>query len=265
MNTILITAVFAAGLALVLGILLCVFRSVFHVETDVLIGVIRETLPGANCGACGFPGCDGFAAACAAKEADPAKCTVSDAANTKKRAELLGGSADVKPVVAVVGCQGSPEYAVYKGVYTGLKNCRGAKIVPNGVKVCAWGCIGFGDCVEVCAFGALSMGPNGLPIIDRAKCKGCKRCILECPQGIIRLIGAEEKGAFAFCNNRNPIKPAVRKACKIGCIKCEACVKKCPVQAITMEYSIPKIDYSKCTSCGECVEKCPQKVLGLTG
>lgn len=84
MNIILLTAIFAALLALVLGILLGIFRKVFHVETDVLVGLIRETLPGANCGACGFPGCDGFAAAVAASEAAPDKCTVSDAESTKK-------------------------------------------------------------------------------------------------------------------------------------------------------------------------------------
>ncbi|MDR2841755.1 MAG: RnfABCDGE type electron transport complex subunit B [Spirochaetaceae bacterium] len=257
------TVIFAASLTLILGVLLCVFRKVFHVETDVLISVIRETLPGANCGACGFPGCDGYASAVAAKAATPDKCTVSDAESTKKRAALVGGSANVVPVVAIAACQGRDGLALLKGEYTGAKTCRAAVVGSNGTKVCAWGCMGFGDCIKVCKFDALSMGSDGIPVVDLSKCKGCRACANECPQGIYRFVGKEEKGAFAFCNNRNTIKPAVKKACKIGCIKCEVCVKKCPAEAITMDNCIPKIDYSKCTSCGECVEKCPQKVLKL--
>ena len=263
MNIIIVTAIFAAALAFVLGLALCIFRKVFHVETDVLVGLIRETLPGANCGACGFPGCDGFAAACAAQEAAPGKCTVSDAESTKKRAALVGGSGDITPLAAVVTCQGVKGCALEKGIYTGLKTCRAAKIASNGVKVCSWGCIGFGDCVKACPFGAIAFGEGGVPAVDRAKCRGCKLCATECPQGVIRMVKADDKGALAFCNNRNPIKAAVRKACKAGCIKCELCVKKCPAQAIVMNSGVPKIDYAKCTSCGECVEKCPQKVLRL--
>jgi Na+-translocating ferredoxin:NAD+ oxidoreductase RNF subunit RnfB len=263
MNIILLTAIFAAVLALILGVLLGIFRKVFNVETDVLVGLIRETLPGANCGACGFPGCDGFAAAVASSEAAPDKCTVSDAESTKKRAALVGGSADIRPVVAVAACQGSAEFAPSKGLYTGLQSCRGAKISSGGTKLCAWGCMGFGDCVKVCKFGALEMGANGIPVIDPDKCKGCKVCVSECPQGIIRVVDKGQTGAFAFCNNRNTIKPMVKKTCKTGCGKCTACVKKCPEQAITLEYGIPAIDYSKCNSCGTCVEVCPQKVMRL--
>ncbi|MDR2841952.1 MAG: RnfABCDGE type electron transport complex subunit B [Spirochaetaceae bacterium] len=257
------TAIFAGVLALLLGILLAIFRKVFHVETDVFVSIIRETLPGANCGACGFPGCDGFAAAVAAKEADPGKCTVSDAASAQKRAELVGGKIDPKSYVAVVACHGTSDVALLKGDYTGLKTCRGAKISSGGTKACSWGCMGFGDCVSVCKFDALSMGQNGLPVIDREKCKGCKVCVSECPQGIIRIIEKEQKGTFAFCNNRNPIKPMVRKTCKAGCGKCGVCAKKCPEQAIVIENGLPVIDYSKCKSCGTCVEACPQKVLQL--
>jgi Na+-translocating ferredoxin:NAD+ oxidoreductase RNF subunit RnfB len=263
MNIILSTAIFAAVLAAILGILLGIFRRVFNVTTDVLVSLIRETLPGANCGACGFPGCDGFAEAVASHEAAPGKCTVSDAESTKKRASIVGGSADIKPVVAVTACHGTNEAAAQKGIYTGLQSCRGAKIGSGGTKLCSWGCMGFGDCVKVCKFDALSMGANGIPVIDDDKCKGCKLCVSECPQGIIRLIPQGQKGVFAFCNNRNAIKPMVRKTCKAGCSKCGICVKKCPSEAIVLENGIPRIDYSKCDSCGACVESCPQKVMLL--
>jgi Na+-translocating ferredoxin:NAD+ oxidoreductase RNF subunit RnfB len=257
------TAIFAALLALVLAVLLCIFRSVFHVETDVLVGLIRETLPGANCGACGFPGCDGLAAAIAARDAPPTKCTVSSAEQTKKRAELVGGSAEVVPVRAVLACQGTCSKAKPKGQYTGEKNCRGAKISANGTKACLWGCIGFGDCVAACKFGALSMGKDGLPVIDEAVCVGCGACAGECPNQLIKLLPRARKGAFALCQNRSTKKPQVKKNCTSGCIKCGICQKNCPEQAIKLVNGIPEVDATKCTSCGTCADKCPQKVLTL--
>jgi RnfABCDGE-type electron transport complex B subunit len=263
MNIVVLTAIFAASLALILGILLGIFRKVFHVETDVLVSLVRETLPGANCGACGFPGCDGFAAAVAAKEAEPTKCTVSDAENTKKRAALVGGSADVTPKVAVLACRGTCDHAKDKGVYTGEKNCRGAKIVSNGTKACAWGCIGFGDCVAVCKFDALSIGEGGLPVINVKKCTGCGMCAAECPNALLKLVPRAQKGAFALCQNRNTKKPEVKRTCDIGCGKCGVCEKNCPSGALKLVNGIPEIDYTKCTGSGVCIEKCPQKVLVL--
>ncbi|MDR2601989.1 MAG: RnfABCDGE type electron transport complex subunit B [Spirochaetaceae bacterium] len=264
MNIVITTAIFSACLAFVLGVLLCIFRKIFHVETDVLVSLIRETLPGANCGACGFPGCDGFATACAGREADASKCTVSSAEQTKKRAELVGGNAAAfKPLIAKPACAGSCEKAPAKGLYTGAKSCRAAKIAAGGVKLCAWGCIGYGDCAEVCKFGAITMGTDGLPVINAALCKGCKICATECPQGVIRMVESDAAGVFAVCSNRNTIKAQVKKTCKTGCIKCGICVKKCPASALTLNNGIPETDYSKCTSCGVCVEACPQKVLRL--
>ncbi|GHT50390.1 hypothetical protein FACS1894102_5880 [Spirochaetia bacterium] len=123
--------------------------------------------------------------------------------------------------------------------------------------------MGFGDCVEVCKFGALRIGENGIPIVDENACKGCKVCVNECPQGIIRIVEKGTKGSFAVCNNRNTKKAQVRKDCKTGCGKCGACAKACPNGALEMSNGLPVIDYAKCQSCGTCVEKCPQKVLVL--
>jgi Na+-translocating ferredoxin:NAD+ oxidoreductase RNF subunit RnfB len=263
MTTVLITAVFAAALALVLGVALGIFRKVFHVETDVLVALVRETLPGANCGACGFPGCDGFAVAVAARTADPAKCTVSSAEDTKKRGDLLGVDASSVPKTALLVCRGTKDCAKPQGRYSGVQSCIGAKIATGGTKLCSWGCLGFGDCARVCSFGALGIGDDGLPVVNKDLCTGCGRCIEECPQGLLKLLPRDQRGAIALCANRNVVKPAVRKACSAGCIKCEICVKKCPAAALTMENGIPVTDYGKCTSCGLCVTACPSKVLVL--
>jgi ferredoxin len=182
----------------------------------------------------------------------------------EKLAVLVGGEAvQIVPVVSVLACQGSREHAPLKGEYTGIPTCRGAKLSAGGTKLCTWGCLGYGDCTAVCKFGALSMEENGLPRIDPLKCTGCKVCVAECPQGIIRDIPRDREGAFVYCSNRNSIKAMVMKTCKVGCIKCELCVKNCPEQCIVMENGIPVVDYAKCTSCGTCATKCPTKVFKL--
>ncbi|MDR1100659.1 MAG: RnfABCDGE type electron transport complex subunit B [Treponema sp.] len=260
-NIVVITALFALVLAFVLGTALGFFRKFFAVPEDPLAGRIREVLPGANCGACGFPGCDNYAAAIAGAQAGITSCTVGGAEVAEKLSAIMGISASVVPAVAVLACQGSN--APVKGAYTGLRTCRGAKLSTGGTKLCSWGCMGFGDCALVCQFGALSMGEDGLPKIDYAKCTGCKLCIGECPQGLIREIPKGRRGAEALCSNRNAIKSMVIKTCKTGCIKCEICVKNCPEQCITMQNSIPVVNDALCTSCGTCVAKCPTKVLKI--
>jgi Na+-translocating ferredoxin:NAD+ oxidoreductase RNF subunit RnfB len=263
MSIVTVTAIFAVSLTLVLGIALSVFRKIFHVETDVLVNLIRETLPGANCGACGFPGCDGFAVAVASRTAPPDKCTVSSAEETKKRGELLGVNTSSVPKVAFLACQGSVDCAKPKGTYTGIQSCRGAKISANGTKLCLWGCLGFGDCAKVCPFGAITIGLNGLLLIDRDRCTGCGKCSSECPQLILKQIPRNQKGAVGLCSNRNTIKPMIRKTCTVGCIKCEACVRKCPAEAIKLKDGVPIVDDRKCTSCGTCQTVCSAQAFTI--
>jgi Na+-translocating ferredoxin:NAD+ oxidoreductase RNF subunit RnfB len=262
MSIVLITALFAALLAFVLGIALGVFKNLFAVEEDPLIGEVRSCLPGANCGACGFPGCDGYAAAVAAKSTETNHCSVGGKDVAEKLAAIMGTDAGaVIPVVAVLACQGTPDKAPKKGNYTGLQTCRGAKLSTGGTKLCIWGCLGYGDCTLVCQFGAISLGENGLPKIDHTKCTGCKICVAECPQGVLRALPRDSKGSLVICSNRNTVKANVMKNCKGGCIKCELCVKNCPENCITLQNGIPVVDYAKCTSCGACSEKCPTKVF----
>ena len=264
MTIVLITAAFALILAFILGTALGFFREFFAVPHDPMIDKIREALPGANCGACGFPGCDNYAAAVAAREAGTGQCTVGGPSVADKISAITGvAGGGVKQIVTVLLCQGSHVHAGLKGTYTGIQTCRGAKISAGGTKLCSWGCLGFGDCVKVCQFGALRMGDNGLPVVNYAKCTGCKLCITECPQGVLKGIPKDQKGAITLCSNRNPIRQMVAKTCKIACIKCGICVKNCPGQCISLDTNIPVVDFSKCTSCGTCAEKCPTKVFKI--
>ena len=264
MSVVLITALFALILAFVLGLALGFFKQFFAVREDPLIGEIRQLLPGANCGACGFPGCDGYAAAIAAQKAGISACPVGGKAAAEKLSALVGGSAEVTPQVAVLACRGVKDKALARGEYVGVKSCRASKISTGSIKACSWGCQGFGDCVLVCKFDAISMGSQGVPIIDYGKCTGCRACSAECPQHIIRIVPKALNGAIPLCSNLNVLKSMVAKNCKNGCIKCELCVKNCPEQCIKMANGIPVVDNSKCTSCGNCVTKCPIKVMNLT-
>ena len=260
---ILITAGFALALAFALGLALGFFRDFFAVPQDPLVGQLRDALPGANCGACGFPGCENYAVAIADGSAGISSCTVGGAAVAERLAALTGMSGgDMQQVVAVLACQGSYLHAPQKGTYIGLATCRGAKLSTGGTKLCSFGCLGFGDCVKVCKFDAISMDTEkGLPVVDFSKCTGCRMCITECPQALLKPVVASQKGATALCSNRSPkVGP---KICKVACIKCNLCVKNCPQQCIDLGSNIPVVDYSKCNSCGACVEKCPTKVLKI--
>ena len=263
MTTILFTFIISAVLALILGFLLGFFKKVFHVEVDPTVAKIRECLPGGNCGGCGYPGCDGFAAACAAGKAPADGCTAGGVATAKAIGKILGVETNAVQKVAVIACQGSCDKALAKGIYTGVSSCAGAKIAINGTKFCSWGCIGFGDCVEVCKFDAIKIGEDGLPHIDREKCTGCGLCVKTGPQKILSTMNAETKGAFVGCSNKNPNKTQILKLCKTGCIKCGKCEKLCKEEAIHLVDLIPVVDYAKCTACGDCVNGCPTKVLSL--
>ena len=260
---VLITIAFSAILAFVLGTALGFFREKFKVERDPKIDEVREALPGANCGGCGYPGCDGYAEAVATGRAPTTKCTAGGSATAEAVSKIMGVDAAREDVVSVLLCQGTKDLAVSKGEYVGVQTCRAAKLSTGSVKACSWGCQGFGDCVNVCKFDALAMGEDGLPHVNYDNCTGCGMCAEECPQKLFVMVPREKKGSIVLCSNRNVIKANVLKTCKTGCIKCEICVKSCPEKCITMVNGIPVTDYSKCTSCGVCVQKCPTHAYKL--
>ena len=263
MSIILITAIFAASLAFVLGVTLGFFRDFFAVPEDPITANIRAVLPGANCGACGYPGCEIFAAEVAKGNVQASACTAISLSAMKKIAAITGvDGGEVVQTVVALACLGSSIHTPLKGSYTGIPTCWGAKIA-GGTKLCAWGCLGFGDCVRVCKFDALGTNVYDLPRVNYSKCTGCGLCVSECPQKLFKKIARNQKGALVLCSNVNPIKKMVTDACKISCFKCGQCVKNCPEQCINMETLLPVVDYTKCTSCGNCVIKCPTKVIKI--
>ncbi|MDR3284144.1 MAG: RnfABCDGE type electron transport complex subunit B [Treponema sp.] len=263
MTVILYTLIISFVAAFVLGFLLGFFKKIFYVPVDERVAKVRAVLPGANCGACGYPGCDGFAAAVVDGKAPVNACAAGGEATTNAVGDVLGIAALLEQRDGLFACQGNKGLALANGEYVGLKSCAAAKLSTNGTKLCPYGCIGFGDCVSVCTFNALYLGDDGLPHINYWNCTGCGVCATVCPQHLLSTAPTQRLGAVALCSNHSTNKASVLKQCKAGCIKCGKCEKSCHVKAITLVNGVPVVDYEKCTSCGDCVVGCPTHVLKL--
>lgn len=248
------------GLGLVFGILLGYANSKFKVEVDDRIPKVRECLPGANCGGCGFAGCDAYAEAMVNGTAPTNKCNPGGADAALKISEILGVKTEIsEPMVAFVRCKGTPDVAREKYNYVGILDCNSAMVAPGGgSKSCKYGCLGYGSCVKACEFDAISV-VNGVALVDEEKCVSCGACIATCPKSIIHLVPKKSKVRIN-CNNKNKGK-AVIDTCDVGCIGCGICEKSCPKGAIEMVNNIPIFDYDKCVSCGICSNKCPKNSI----
>lgn len=247
------------GIGIICGILLAIAAKLFHVDVDQKIIDVRSILPGANCGGCGFPGCDGLAAAIAEGKAPVNACPVSNSEAYEKIAEVMGVKAEVgERKVAHVMCKGCDSNATKKYDYAGITDCKAAAAVQGGNKSCDKGCLGFGTCVGVCAFDAIIIN-DGVAVIDKEKCTSCGKCIEVCPKAVIELV-PQSQNVIVECHNKDFGK-AVKDVCKVGCIGCKICEKNCSFDAIHVENNIAKIDYDKCTQCMVCTEKCPTKAI----
>lgn len=226
MNPILLAVILLGLLGIVFALILSFASRVFHVKVDRRISEVREALPGANCGACGFPGCDGLAAAIINDGAPITACPVGGPPLHARLAQMLGADAGESiREVAVVRCQGKEAYSKDKFKYTGIRDCRANHALQGGSKVCSYGCLGCGSCVDVCAFDAIHI-IDGVAIVDEDKCTACKKCISECPRELIVLKPYDQE-VIVKCMNKDKGK-FVRQACSVGCIACGICVKQCP-------------------------------------
>jgi NADPH-dependent glutamate synthase beta subunit-like oxidoreductase/NAD-dependent dihydropyrimidine dehydrogenase PreA subunit len=184
-----IQAVFMlGGLGIVIGIVLAVASRIFYVYVDPIVEAVDDALPGANCGGCGLPGCAANAEAIVAGKAAPNSCVAGGEELASTIAALIGASLEAKePDIARPGCNYSAEKAKTLYNYDGIPDCRAAALMSGGMKVCDIGCLGLGTCVRACPFDALTMGDDGLPVVDQEKCTGCGTCERECPKHIIKL------------------------------------------------------------------------------
>ena len=268
MNLILVAVISLGAIGLIAAVILYVASKKFAVYEDPRIAQVAEVLPQANCGGCGFPGCNGFAAACV-KAADAGSlegklCPAGGTPAMEKIAAILGMEAVAsEPKIAVVRCNGSCENRPRTAQYDGAKSCAIAHATSGGETGCAFGCLGCGDCVAACKFDAIRMNPEtGLPEVDEEKCTACGACAKACPRRIIEIRpkGKNNRRMVVMCVNKD--KGAVaNKACKASCIGCGKCVKVCPFEAITLENNLAYIDPAKCKSCRKCEPECPKGAI----
>jgi len=259
--TILITIISLSLLALIAAVILYFIAQKFRVVEDPRIDKVQEVLPAANCGGCGFPGCRNFAEALVKAETfEGLNCPVGGAEVMDMAAKILGKEAPiVDPLVAVLLCNGAPEYRPRTSKYDGAKDCRISHNLYIGETDCSYGCLGNGDCVRACAFDAMYMDPiTELPVIIDDNCVACGACVRACPRNIIELRkkAKKDRKIYVACSNCDKGGPA-RRSCKVACIACSKCFNVCAFDAITIENNLAYIDAKKCTFCRKCVLECP--------
>ena len=259
--TIFIPTLFMAVLGGILGTLLTVASRKFHVEVDPRVEAVRACCSGANCGACGYAGCDGFAEAVVKGEAPADGCKPGGNAAAAAIGRIMGSDVQThEPMVARVMCQGSTAVAKERYIYDGVPSCRVAAGMAGGPKQCRFSCMGLGDCMAKCKFGAIHM-EHGLSIIDPDICTGCGACVEECPRGVIRLL-PRSKIHYVQCSNTDVARLA-RDVCMTACIGCKRCEKACQYDAIKVENGVAHINPEICVACGECAKVCPCRCITL--
>ena len=257
-----LTAILILGaVGAVAAIVLVLAAKYMAVKEDERFPKVRECLPGANCGACGYPGCDGYAAALAESGVKTNLCIPGADTVAQQISSILGVAFEnVVEKIAVVHCGGDCDATRDRTDYEGPKTCAAAKLF-GGKGSCSYGCIGFGDCVEVCPYDAIHIC-EGVARINPLACHACKMCVNTCPKGIIDLMPLHEAKAAVMCKNHDK-GAQTRKECKAGCIGCMKCVKTCEYGAVTVENFCAKVDYDKCVGCGKCHEACPVKCIDV--
>lgn len=256
-----------AGVGLVFGLILAIAGEKLKVEVDERVERIIEILPGANCGACGQPGCAGFAEAIVAGKANPTDCSPGGAECATAIAEIMGVKVEIPDVKIITRalCGRDLRQHEKKFAYSGIEDCQSAVLLGGGGHIaCPYGCLGFESCMRVCPFDAITFGPEGLPIVDKIKCTKCMNCVKECPKQLFTLAPAPKR-VHVLCSSKDK-GAEVKKYCSaVGCIACKLCEKNCPHDAIHVVDNIARIEYDKCQECGACVHKCPKGTIIFEG
>lgn len=259
---ILIPTLVLACMGAVFGLGLSYAAKKFAINTDERIARIRDLLPGANCGACGYVGCDNYAAAIVNEGEGTGKCPAGGQAVSSAIAEIMGIAPEqVSQKVARVMCNGKCSVSREKYYYVGINNCAAAAQMYAGHKQCSYGCLGHGTCQNVCRFGAIVVS-GGVARVIEDNCVGCGLCVKSCPKNLIELV-PKDKVYAVLCKSRDR-GPVTKRNCDVGCIGCTKCQKACGSNAITIVENLAKIDPEKCSNCGKCAEECPTMAIRRT-
>jgi electron transport complex protein RnfB len=260
-NAVLNSVLLLASLGIIAAVVLYAVSKKFYVYENPLIADVEELLPGANCAGCGLPGCKAFAEMLVSTEdISSLFCPVGGNEVMKLISVKLGKEvAEKDPTVAVLRCQGSCEVRPKTSEFQGPKSCAISAMIYGGETDCQYGCLGYGDCVEVCKFDAMFVDEvTGLPVIITEKCTSCGACVTACPKAIIEMRPKNKRDLKIYVGCLNEDKGGIaKKACALACIGCSKCEEICPKGAITMLNNLAYIDPVFCTLCRKCVDICP--------
>ena len=248
---------FMGGLGLLLGGILVIANRRLFVYEDPRIDEVEELLPHANCGACGTAGCRAFAEKLVAGELQPSGCTVNSKEMNQVIASFLGVDlGEQVKRVARLACAGGNHVARRHADYEGLDSCRAAALVSGGGKGCAWGCLGLGDCAEVCDFTAIAMDRHELPKVDADKCTACGDCVDICPRDLFSLHPVSHQ-LWVACKNLE-MGEAAEAECAVACNACGRCAADGPEGLITINKNLAEIDYTRNALASRvAIERCP--------
>lgn len=250
-------------LGLIFGVGLAVASKKLAVQVDPKLEKVQHLLPGSNCGACGNPGCFSFAENLFRGKSSIENCRVCSEEIKSKIAEIMGVTFEKQTKkISTLHCNGGTKVKD-RYLYDGVKDCISASLVLGGQKACVFACLGFGTCVKACPFGAITMSPDALPIVDKIKCRSCNKCVLACPKKLFSLVSVTYP-VYVACSSHD-LGRDVKNVCAVGCIACKLCEKACKFDAIHVIDNLAVIDYHKCTSCKECVKVCPAKTIRVRG
>jgi RnfABCDGE-type electron transport complex B subunit len=252
---------FLLGLSAVLAVMLAIANSRLKVFEDPRVDQVAAMLPSNNCGACGFPGCRAFAEGVVEGRAQPAGCTVGGPETAKNVAEFLGVDAGeaVKRTARLL-CAGGANVARQMAEYHGHPSCRAASAVVGGGKACRYGCLGYGDCFDVCDFDAIVMSPTRLPIIDADKCTACGDCIEVCPKQILELYPVEQR-LIVQCKSELE-GDEMLDLCRVACTACGRCAADAPEGLLKMRNNLPVLNRDLLNvQSAEATRRCPTNAI----
>ena len=258
---ILIAILVLGFLGLIFGIGLAIASKKLAVQINPKLDQLQHLLPGSNCGACGNPGCFGFAESLLGGKSEVGGCRVCSEESKEKIAQVLGLVLEKQnKKIATLHCNGGRRIK-NKYLYDGANDCIAASLVLGGPKSCVFACLGFGTCVKACPFGAITLSIEALPVVDKIKCRACNKCVLACPKKLFSLVSVTNT-VYVACSSHDLGKD-VKVVCPVGCIGCKLCEKACKFDAIAVIDNLAVINYNKCTSCQECIKVCPAKTIRL--
>ena len=248
-------------LGALLGVGLYVASKFFYVKKDERIARVEGALPGLNCGACGFAGCESYAEAIISTDVALDLCKPGGPDALTELGQIMGKAVEFsgEKLVAQVHCRGGEDTAEYVFKYEGIADCNAATLLYGGAKKCPHGCLGLGSCIKVCPVDAIDYEQTGLVWVDRNKCISCEKCVDICPTAVMKMIPYTAE-VLIGCNSTDK-GGVVRKYCKVGCIGCKKCEKSSPEGGFVIENFLARIDYSQGGERNSARQDCPTKCI----